>query len=139
MKPIKKCFFGSKREKMTSIFIVTILVISVIASIGFVRGLSSNGYISIAFDDATQSQFDYAYPLLQERDINATYYAISSYVGSANYMNSSALLTLQNSGSEIGSHSNTHAAFSYLSDNQLQQETTLHIPMEIETTILTKF
>jgi peptidoglycan/xylan/chitin deacetylase (PgdA/CDA1 family) len=121
-KPLSTLFVR-KQAKVASIIILAVLSFSFFASTQVAGALSLHGYISVAFDDGTQSVFDYAYPLLHARNMNATYYAIGNSVGTSNYyMNSSALLALQSSGSEIGSHSQTHASFPSLTDAQLQQE-----------------
>ncbi|HUK85977.1 MAG TPA: polysaccharide deacetylase family protein, partial [Candidatus Acidoferrum sp.] len=87
--------------------------------------VKTQGIISIAFDDGWQNQYDNAYPLLSSRGMNATFYIISSRVNTTNYMTVAELQTLQNSGSEIGSHSVSHPDFTTLSDAQIQNESQL--------------
>ena len=107
---------------MILVLVIAVVAAGLISTINFVASAPTHGYISIAFDDSTQTQYDYAYPLLHAMGINATFYVITSDINSSSYMNVTELQTLQNNGNEIGSHSNTHPDFISLSDSQIQQE-----------------
>ena len=80
------------------------------------------GVISISFDDNYQSQYDYAFPLLQEYGIVGTFYIRTDNIGKPGYMSVQQLLNLQSSGNEIGSHSHTHTPFTSLSADQIRYE-----------------
>ena len=82
---------------------------------------ASHGSISIVFDDGWQSQYDYAFPLLQAHGMKATFYVNPSRVSSP-YMTVSELQTLQNYGHEIGSHGQDHLDLPTLTDSQMRQE-----------------
>jgi len=69
---------------------------------------ATRGFVSINFDDGFQSQYDYAFPLLQARGIPATFYVIPGRIGAARYLTVSELQTLQNAGNEIDSHTANH-------------------------------
>ena len=108
--------------KVQSITIFILLSLSLFASTRVAVSASPHGYISIAFDDGTQSQYDYAFPALQNHTMKATYYIITNDTGKSSYMTIPELQNLQGNGSEIGSHSDTHADFSAISQAQMQQE-----------------
>lgn len=116
--------------KLTST-IAALLLVAAIIMISFevnlpVKADVGKGVLSIAFDDGRQSQYDYAYPLLQQYGIHATFYVISSYIsdfsGYTSYMSISELENLQASGNEIGSHSVDHPNFLSLTDDQIVSE-----------------
>ena len=81
-----------------------------------------HGAISIVFDDNYDSQFDYAWPLLQERGINGTFYIRTDKINEIGFMTASELQTLQLAGNEMGSHSITHTSFTSLSEQQIIAE-----------------
>lgn len=83
---------------------------------------ASNGAISLSFDDCLISQYDYAYPIMRARGVHGTFYIVSDWVGVSGEMSASQLLTLQNDGDEIGSHSKTHPDFTQLSEQQIRSE-----------------
>jgi uncharacterized repeat protein (TIGR02543 family) len=87
-----------------------------------VRAADPHGAISITFDDGRQTVFDYAYPLLEERGMVATYYVNPDNVGIPNLMTYSELQTLQTDGNEIGNHGKTHTDLTHLSNASLYQE-----------------
>ena len=116
--------------KLTST-IAALLLVAAIIMISFevnlpVKADVGKGVLSIAFDDGRQSQYDYAYPLLQQYGIHATFYIISSYIsdfsGYTSYMSISELENLQANGNEIGSHSVDHPNFLSLTDDQIVSE-----------------
>ncbi len=71
-----------------------------------------HGVITIAFDDGTKSQYDYAYPMMRDRGMVGTYYIVSDFATDPDYaddfMTISDLHVLQDNGNEIGSHSKNH-------------------------------
>ena len=81
-----------------------------------------NGVISITFDDGWHSVYDYAFPILANHSMTATYYVISSKVGTPGYMNAAELIALQSARNEIGSHSVSHPVFSSLTTAQIRYE-----------------
>jgi peptidoglycan/xylan/chitin deacetylase (PgdA/CDA1 family) len=111
-----------------ALFLVTSIAGAIMAASpsSTVKAEVPHGVISIAFDDNYQDQFDYAFPLMQARGINGTFYAVKNQLRDfsfdSSYMSIAELQTLQDNGNEIGSHSVTHTTFTYLSDNQIRQE-----------------
>ena len=82
----------------------------------------TSGVVTIVLDDGKNSQFSNAFPLMQEQGFVGTYYIITNNVGTAGYMNMSNLHALQNAGNEIASHSADHPAFTYLTDEEINNE-----------------
>ena len=110
--------------------VIRLLIISFIvlfiAAFSLTKDLAASvktqGYISIAFDDGLQNQYDTAYPLMHARGIPATFYVISGNINQSGCMTVAELQTLQANGNEIGSHSVTHPVFASLTDAQVQTE-----------------
>ncbi len=117
---------GRRMQKLALRLIMISLIVLVLTGVflskNLVASAKTQGYISITFDDGFQNQYDNAYPLLHSRGMNATYFIITNRTNTPNYMTVAVLQTLQNSGSEIGSHSVTHPDCSSISDSQLQNE-----------------
>ena len=59
---------------------------------------------------------------MQAHGFVGTYYIISSFIGTGDYMNMSDLHALQNAGNEIGSHTVDHPDLTYLTDAQINSE-----------------
>jgi peptidoglycan/xylan/chitin deacetylase (PgdA/CDA1 family) len=90
--------------------------------------------IIITFDDAYQSFYTIAYPLLQQYGFKAVVYAPLNYLGRWNdwdvqyygkkYMHISQdeLLEVNRGGMEIGSHTFSHHLLTKLDDNSLEKE-----------------
>ncbi|MDZ7270088.1 MAG: polysaccharide deacetylase family protein [candidate division KSB1 bacterium] len=89
--------------------------------------------ICITFDDGYQCVYDYAYPIMESMQLRGTVFVIAGYVGKTNawdvrlskpvrHMGWGELGALVRSGWEIGSHSMTHAALSFLSPERLRKE-----------------
>jgi peptidoglycan/xylan/chitin deacetylase (PgdA/CDA1 family) len=101
------------------------VVLARFAEVSFAAPKAPHGLISITFDDGWKSEYDYAFQLLQERGITATFYVISDYIrdfsGNNQYMSIAELQTLQTYGCEIGSHSKNHLSFTYLSDTEIHE------------------
>lgn len=82
----------------------------------------SHGIVSIVFDDEYSDQYAYAWPTMQSRNINGTFYVVTDNVGKSGYMSWTQLVALQNAGNEIGSHSKTHTDFINLTQDEIRQE-----------------
>lgn len=91
-------------------------------------------YVTITFDDAYVSVFDFAWPILKKYGFTATVFAISEYVGGSNawdhhilrrrlrHCNRDQLVLLAEDGWEIGSHSATHRLLTSLNGPELWRE-----------------
>ena len=117
-----------KKSKLIVIFswVVLIALADLSYSVNLTGGEETHGAISIAFDDSRRSQYDYAFPLMAERGIPATFYVITDRIrdfsGDDSYMSLAELHTLQDNGCEIGSHSHTHRSFTSLSESGIREQ-----------------
>lgn len=71
----------------------------------------SRGAVSLTFDDGYQSGYTKAAPILEQANLNATFYIISKFINSPPYMTGEQVLALEDTGNEIGAHSRTHPHF----------------------------
>ncbi len=79
--------------------------------------------VAITFDDGLKNNFDCAYPLLKEYGFPATFFVITDFVGSENYMTWRDIAELKDDPDvTIGSHSVTHRMLPYLTDEELRSE-----------------
>ncbi len=90
--------------------------------------------IIITFDDADESVYRYAFPILKSYGFKATLFVISDYVGKINtwdanlgkiysrHLNWEQIIKLSNEGWEIGSHTATHRDLIGLSSEEVQKE-----------------
>jgi len=90
--------------------------------------------VAITFDDAYESIYEYAYPILKDEDVPATIYVISDYVGELNswdlnvgYLQFShatweQLKVLHDIGWEIGAHTKSHRDLRSLNNDDLKKE-----------------
>lgn len=86
---------------------------------------------AITFDDGLRNFYICAYPLLEERGIKATVFAVAGLVGKdggwdvmgqTSHMDKLTLREIADSGHEVGSHSLTHANLIWLDDDELMKE-----------------
>jgi len=72
-----------KTSLVLSLFLVATIAGAIIAaSSNFsVKAEVPHGVISIAFDDNYQNQFDYAFPIMQDYGIAATFYILTDNIG----------------------------------------------------------
>ncbi len=107
--------------------IVAFFLVWIVVSVGFeVKADVGHGVISIAFDDGSQSLYNYAWPLMQSRGIVGTFYVVTDWIsdfsGDNSFMSIAELQNLQTNGNEIGSHSKSHPSFYDLTDQQIRDE-----------------
>lgn len=82
------------------------------------------GYVSITFDDATLSQYEQAFPILETAGLPATVYVSTGLIGSDEslFMNWDQVRELVDANWEIGSHSVTHQELPTLTDEDIFYE-----------------
>jgi hypothetical protein len=68
----------------------------------------TKGKLIISYDDIRETDFTEAFPLHMDHNIPAEVCAPSSYVGKEGFLNVEQLLTMQNAGWEVVSHSKNH-------------------------------
>lgn len=74
----------------------------------FAAGKFPEKPLIITFDDGYDDQFTNALPILEQKNLTATFFIIGNFVGRANYMTKDQIATLKNKGMEVGGHSLTH-------------------------------
>lgn len=75
--------------------------------------------VVITFDDGNQTDYTYAFPILQEYGFQAVVYMVANRLGSTGFLSAAQLSELSAAGWEIGSHSMTHADLATLSGREL--------------------
>lgn len=86
--------------------------------------------VALTFDDAYQSQFEHALPVLDDYDAPGTFYVPTAYVagefpasdGSHTTMDESSLKTLAKEGHELGSHSHSHQSLTDLGPEKARED-----------------
>jgi peptidoglycan/xylan/chitin deacetylase (PgdA/CDA1 family) len=90
-------------------------------------------FICITFDDGYEDVFFYAFPILKKYNFKATVFVVSNFVGKMNdwdfgfsikfkHLNWEQIKILFDNGWEIGSHSASHRALTFLSDEEIKFE-----------------
>lgn len=77
--------------------------------------------ITIGLDDGWADGLQAA-SMLQARDMRATFFVISGYLGKSQYLTAEQIRSLQAAGHEIGCHTVTHPDLSYLPPDEAQRE-----------------
>jgi peptidoglycan/xylan/chitin deacetylase (PgdA/CDA1 family) len=78
--------------------------------------------VAITFDDGTLGQFDHAVPALRARDMTATFFVTTDWVGRRGFMSWDQLRRLKAWGMSVQSHSKSHAHLSELDEAHLRVE-----------------
>jgi peptidoglycan/xylan/chitin deacetylase (PgdA/CDA1 family) len=110
-----------------------VLIATLIVPIWIFKPASATpkAYVSITFDDAWKTQYDYAYPILQAHNMKATFYIPTGMIGiwwsfitpaQRVYMSASEIQTLNSNGMEIASHTYDHKDLNTLSENDIRWE-----------------
>ncbi len=76
--------------------------------------------VLITFDDGFVDVYQYAYPVLRERSMVATWYIVASYLNAQDCVTTEQALELISNGWEIGSHSMTHQDLQYTQDTNYE-------------------
>lgn len=81
-----------------------------------------HGGLALTFDDGCASDWQLAAPLLQAANFGATFYIVAGWIGRTGFLDAKQLVELADAGFEIGSHGQTHAFLSDLSDAAMRAE-----------------
>src|SRR3972149_7274424 len=79
-------------------------------------------FVSRCFDDSYSIQYDTFYQALLDYGLKATFYVITSRIGTKGHFTWSQLNDLFKEGNEIGSHTHTHPHLTELSSEELDRE-----------------
>lgn len=78
--------------------------------------------VTLTFDDGHASDASVALPALQQNSLTGTFYLVTGYLGTPDYITSAGALQLRDGGMEIGAHTVTHSDLVTLTDAQQQAE-----------------
>lgn len=78
--------------------------------------------VAITFDDGTIGQFEHAAPALRARNMTATFFVTTDWVGTPGFMSWDHLRQLTDWGMSVQSHSKSHPHLSELDDRALRAE-----------------
>lgn len=78
--------------------------------------------VALTFDDGHISHYNYIFPVLQERNIQATFFPIVSSIEQEGFMNWTHLNEIQENQHEIGSHGYSHKKLAWLPEREMQSE-----------------
>lgn len=78
--------------------------------------------VGITFDDGTIGQFEHAVPALRARDMTATFFVTTNWVGAPGFMTWDQLRQLIGWGMSVQSHTKSHPHLSELGHDPLQME-----------------
>jgi len=83
---------------------------------------TSKSPVSLTFDDGREEQYSKFYPILNEYNLNATFYIVTQRINWRGVMSWDELKIIHKDGNEIGSHTHTHPHLTTLSDSELDFE-----------------
>jgi peptidoglycan/xylan/chitin deacetylase (PgdA/CDA1 family) len=86
-------------------------------------GPTGRGLI-ISFDDGFESIYTRAMPILRKNNLRATFFIVSSFVGTRDYLSWDQLLEMKAAGMNIESHTHTHPVLTKLSREKIKEELT---------------
>src|SRR3954469_10215377 len=78
--------------------------------------------VILNFDDAFESQYANAKPILDKYGYKATYYVVCNYIGNSGRLTWEDITALSNEGHDIGSHTMNHADLSKTSKKETEFE-----------------
>jgi peptidoglycan/xylan/chitin deacetylase (PgdA/CDA1 family) len=78
--------------------------------------------VSVTFDDAYESDYSIALPLLKASKMNARFFVVADRVGQNGFLSSKQIQSLCAEGMTIGNHGMFHRKWPSLSDRELHEE-----------------
>jgi len=90
-----------------------------------IRAAGTEIWPEVTFDDGHISNFEYAFPLLQARDLKAQFFITVGWTGhKPGYMGWRELRLMHEAGQSIGAHGWTHTLLTHCNEKELQTELT---------------
>jgi peptidoglycan/xylan/chitin deacetylase (PgdA/CDA1 family) len=81
-----------------------------------------NKSIILTFDDGYQDAYTQAFPALLAHHMRGTFYIVTGFLGTPNYLTWNEVEKMKDAGMEIAAHTVTHADLSKLTSDQQEQE-----------------
>jgi peptidoglycan/xylan/chitin deacetylase (PgdA/CDA1 family) len=113
-------------ERTLLLGLVLCLMATTVASASLLS--NKTAIVTISMDDIYDGQYKYAYPILHDRNINATVFVNTGNVGQTagngtiTYLTDPQLTEMRDAGWEIASHTVTHPDMTTLNNSQLEYE-----------------
>jgi peptidoglycan/xylan/chitin deacetylase (PgdA/CDA1 family) len=79
----------------------------------------NNAMVSLTFDDGWQSQYTNGLPILNSYNVKGTFFLVSGFLNTPNYLTTAQAKAIEQAGNEIGSHTVNHPDLTTLSAAQL--------------------
>lgn len=79
-------------------------------------------FVAISFDDGDAGQYQHAFPELADRNMTATFFITTDWVGQPGYVNWDQLREMRSTGMSIQSHTRSHPFLSELDADDLRHE-----------------
>ena len=86
------------------------------------KGTLPNRAVVVTFDDGTEDNFSYAYPILKQHGIPATVFVITNNVGMSGFLKTEQIRQMAQAGVTFGSHTMGHAYLPSLTAPQIKEE-----------------
>jgi peptidoglycan/xylan/chitin deacetylase (PgdA/CDA1 family) len=115
-------------------FLIGVAAIAIVPTVAYSQSIPSvpnnsintvnnnNKVVVLNFDDAYESQYATAKPILDKYGYKATYYVVCNYIGNSGRLTWEDITALSNEGHDIGSHTMNHADLSKTSKKETQYE-----------------
>ncbi len=102
----------------------TLLVVTILSSftIGKIDFAAPEPVITLTFDDAALSQYQYAAPIIKAAGQKATIYVPSGLIGTEGYMTWNNLVSMVQEGWEVGGHSVDHSELPLLTPEEIEAQ-----------------
>jgi peptidoglycan/xylan/chitin deacetylase (PgdA/CDA1 family) len=121
---------------ITFLIIATTAAIAIVPTVAYSQSIPSvpnnasintannnnNKVVILNFDDAYESQYVNAKPILDKYGYKATYYVVCNYIGNSGRLTWEDITALSNEGHDIGSHTMNHADLSKTSKKETEFE-----------------
>jgi peptidoglycan/xylan/chitin deacetylase (PgdA/CDA1 family) len=91
-------------------------------TIGSFHGKSGGNWVILSFDDGLISDYEKAFPILEEKGLKATFFITVENIGHPGYMDAGQIRKMASCGMEIGSHGLQHRYLVTLPESEARRE-----------------